>query len=200
MKKDLFANKSKSWDMNSKRVKNAQSIAEVIADNISLDRTMHIADIGAGTGLLSFFIAQKVKKITAIDNSESMLEVFKTKQDEFMCECDLMLSDISTIAFKDKYDGFISSMTIHHVQDTKKLLVDLYHALEDGGFIALADLESEDGSFHSDNEGVYHFGFDTQKLADLAKEIGFQDIQIYNAGNIKKPHNNFSIFCLIAYR
>lgn len=200
MKKDLFAHKSKSWDMNSKRVTNAKSIASVIAENISLKDDMHLADLGAGTGLLSFLLSQKVGKITALDNSKSMLEVFESKKDEFLCDIEIVESDISCEKLDMKFDGIVSSMTIHHVKDTKKLLQDLYEMLEDDGFIALADLKIEDGSFHSDNEGVFHFGFDTKELENIAKEVGFKDVKVYEAGKIDKPHMKFSVFCLVGYR
>jgi cyclopropane fatty-acyl-phospholipid synthase-like methyltransferase len=51
--KDLFANKSKSWDMSSMRVQNAKAIADLIIENTALKSTMDIMDFGAGTGLLS---------------------------------------------------------------------------------------------------------------------------------------------------
>ena len=37
-KVDHFANKSKTWDMNSKRVQNAKGIAELIVNNINNDK------------------------------------------------------------------------------------------------------------------------------------------------------------------
>ncbi len=66
---DHFAHKSKTWNMNSKRVNNAKSIVELIVKNIKLDKTMELMDLGAGTRLLSFFIAPFVNKIVAVDNS-----------------------------------------------------------------------------------------------------------------------------------
>ncbi len=56
LKKDLFEHKSKSWDGKSVRVKNAKEIAEAIIENIRLNKNMHLLDMGAGTGLLSFFL------------------------------------------------------------------------------------------------------------------------------------------------
>lgn len=200
MKKDLFAHKSKSWDMKSLRVKNAKSIASVIVENIDLKDDMHLADLGAGTGLLSFFLSQKVSKITALDNSKSMLEVFESKKDEFLCDIEIVEMDISCQKLDKKFDGIVSSMTIHHVKDTKKLLQNLHDMLEDGGFIALADLESEDGSFHSDNEGVFHFGFDTEELLKIAKEVGFKDLKVFESGKIDKPHMEFIVFCLVGFK
>ncbi len=197
---DLFAHKSKSWDMNSKRVKNAQRIAELIVKNIKLARQMEIMDFGAGTGLLSYFVAPFVKKIIAIDNSPSMLLEFENKCSEFACETEVIAKDLSTETLERRFDGIISSMTMHHLKDTLALFHKLYTMLEDGGFIALADLDSEDGSFHSDNTGVFHHGFDREALKVIAQEAGFKNISFDTTGTIAKPHRNFTVFLMTAVK
>ncbi len=70
--------------------------------------------------------------------------------------------------------------------------------LNSNGYIALADLEIEDGSFHSDNSGVYHFGFEFNNLANIAKEIGFKDIKIKSCNPIIKPNGEYRVSILIA--
>ncbi|RUM65020.1 MAG: class I SAM-dependent methyltransferase [Sulfurospirillum sp.] len=200
MKKDLFAHKSKSWDMNSKRVQNARAIAETIVQNIPLTPDIHLLDLGAGTGLLSYFLAQKVGSITALDNSPSMLEIFHEKRDAFQCDTDQIEADFMKHDFNTQYDGVVSSMTIHHIEDIPALFQKLHTILKPGGFIALADLEKEDGTFHSDNTGVFHYGFETDKLAETAKEAGFEDVAVHHAGTIKKPHREFGVFLLTGQR
>jgi len=198
MKEDLFAHKSKSWDMNSKRVQNAKGITELIVKNIKLDKTMEIMDFGAGTGLLSYFVAPYVKKITAVDNSPSMLLEFQNKCSEFVCETEVIEKDMSKESLDRKFDGIISSMTIHHLDDTIALFQKFYAMLHDGGFIAIADLDSEDGSFHSDNTGVHHHGFDREALQLIAEEAGFKDVKFDLASTINKLHRSFTVFLLTA--
>ena len=199
-REDLFTHKSKSWDMSSKRVKNAKGIAELIVNNIKLDKSMELMDFGAGTGLLSYFIAPFVDKIVAVDNSPSMLKEFHSKCDEFSCKTEVIEKDFSREILDRKFDGVISSMTIHHLEDTSALLSKLYDMLDDGGFIALADLDSEDGSFHSDNTGVFHYGFDRQLLAKYAQEAGFKDVNFSLASTISKPHAEFTVFLMTAIK
>ena len=196
--KDYFAHKSKSWDMNSRRVKNAQSISRLILKNISLSKDMIVMDLGAGTGLLSYFIAPYVKKIVALDTSPSMLEEFQAKSDEFEAQTETILSDIVKYDRENEYDLIVSSMTIHHIEDIKALFSKLYKLLKPNGYIAIADLDTEDGTFHSEDTGVFHHGFDRKILKDIAKNIGFKDIQIQTASIIQKPHRDFSVFLLTA--
>ena len=197
---DHFAHKSKSWDMSSMRVKNAQSIADLIVKNIDFHNSMEIMDLGAGTGLLSYFVAPHVAKIIAVDNSPSMLKEFKSKASEFDSEIEVIEADISKKEIDRKFDGIISSMTIHHVEETKALFSKLYKMLNENGFIAIADLDSEDGSFHSDNIGVFHYGFDRHLLAEYAQKAGFRDITFSLASTISKPHADFTVFLMTAVK
>lgn len=195
-KVDHFAHKSKSWDMNSIIVQNAKGIAELIVKNIKLNKSMELMDFGAGTGLLSYFVAPYVRKIVAVDNSPSMLLEFENKCDDFSCETEVIEKDLSSETLDRKFDGIISSMTIHHLEDIDALFSKLYTMLNDGGFIAIADLDSEDGSFHSDNTGVFHHGFNRETLEKQAKEAGFKDIGFELASTITKPHREFTVFLM----
>lgn len=199
-KDDLFAHKSRSWDMNSKRVQNAKGIADLIVNNIKLNKSMELMDFGAGTGLLSYFVAPYVSKIVAVDNSPSMLLEFENKCHEFACETEVIEKDLSMETLNRKFDGIISSMTIHHLEKTKALLLKLYGMLNDGGFMAIADLDSEDGSFHSDNTGVFHHGFNRLILENMSKEIGFKNIRFDLASTINKPHRTFTVFLMTAIK
>ena len=199
-KVDYFANKSKTWDMNSKRVQNAKGIAELIVNNIKLNKSMEIMDFGAGTGLLSYFVAPYVEKIVAVDSSPSMLLEFQNKCGQFSCHTELVEKDLSTDTLERKFDGIISSMTIHHLEDIPALFSKFYDMLDEHGFIAIADLDSEDGTFHSDNEGVFHYGFDRQKLAKYAQDAGFKDVTFSLANKISKPHAEFTVFLMTAIK
>ena len=196
--KDYFAHKSKSWDMNSRRVKNAQSIAGLILKNIPISKNMKLMDLGAGTGLLSFFIAPYVSKVVAVDNSPSMLAEFEAKSVDFESQTDTILTNIMKYDIKNEYDLIVSSMTIHHIEDIPALFAKLYELLKDGGYIAIADLDSEDGTFHSEDTGVCHHGFDRDWIVDVAKKAGFKDVKIETASVISKPHRDFEVFLLTA--
>jgi hypothetical protein len=77
-------------------------------------------------------------------------------------------------------------MTLHHVPDTAALFSQWYGLLVPGGLLCFADLESEDGSFHGDNTGVFHLGFDRSKLKALLKKAGFHDVHDTTAATMIK--------------
>jgi len=198
---DHFAHKSKTWDMNSRRVKNAQSIATLIKAKVPLQPAMRIMDFGAGTGLLSYFIAPEVESIVAVDSSPSMVEVFQEKSPSFACRTEVLLGDLMALDMDaESFDGIVSSMTLHHIKDIDLLFQKFYLLLRQGGFIALADLVQEDGTFHRDPQGVYHFGFDPEWLCEMAQKVGFERVEWQLASTIDKPHRSFDTFLLTAIK
>ncbi len=155
-------------------------------------------DFGSGTGLLLEKIAPFVEKITAVDISSSMNAQLRDKRDQLPCELDIQEIDLTKKTIDEKFDGIISSMTMHHIEDTETMLVKLYDMLNDNGYIAIADLDKEDGGFHSEDTGVFHFGFDRQEIVSAAKNAGFKKIKIKTASTIEKPQGMYTVFLLTA--
>jgi len=194
--KDFFENKSKTYNKDSKRVRNVQTIANGIIDKISYSKDMHIMDFGSGTGLLSIEIAPYVGKITGIDMSKSMNEELQANKDLVACDLEILELDLSKSDIDKKFHGIISSMTLHHVEDIVELFKKFHSMLNEGGTIALSDLYTEDGSFHSEYTGVFHFGFDEEFILKCAVEAGFKQLEIHEVSVAKKPHKDFPIFLL----
>jgi hypothetical protein len=67
------------------------------------------------------------------------------------------------------------------------LLKQFYSILLPSGQLAIADLEPDDGQFHSNNEGVFHFGFDRKELHRMFIDIGFRDVRHLTAAQVEKP-------------
>jgi cyclopropane fatty-acyl-phospholipid synthase-like methyltransferase len=196
IQKDFFENKSKTYSKDSKRVRNVQTIANGMIDKISYTKDMHIMDFGSGTGLLSIEIAPYVGKITGIDMSKSMNEELKANKDLVNCDLEILELDLSKSDIDKKFDGIISSMTLHHVEDIVELFKKFHDMLDVGGTIALSDLYTEDGTFHSEDTGVFHFGFDEDFILECAKKAGFRQLEIHQVSVAKKPNKDFPIFLL----
>jgi len=195
--KDHFAHKAKNWDEGTNRQSTPLAIAEAIEKKITLTPQMTVIDFGVGTGLLGFEIAKKVKKVYGVDMSPSMLEQLKKKNTPELSiepiEQDIVKEPLDLVV-----DGIVSSMTLHHVEDLEAFFQSIYKNVKKGGFIAIADLELEDGTFHSDNTGVYHYGFDTESLLKIVQKSGFYNALIQRVTTIKKPHKEYGVFLLTA--
>lgn len=197
---DHFAHKAGSYDGNPSRVDNVANIAGAIRNAITLDRSMHLMDFGSGTGLLLERIAPYVGKITAVDVSSSMNAQLLAKQAGLGCTLEIVEIDLETSELSGAFDGIISSMTMHHIRDTDAMFRKFHLLLKDGGFIALSDLDREDGSFHTEDTGVHHFGFDRSEFAKSAAAAGFRMIQTSSASVVHKPQGDFPVFLLTALR
>lgn len=196
---DHFKEKAHLWDSADVRVHGAKVIADAIEKKVELDKAMELIDFGVGTGLLGFHIAPKVKQIHGVDTSENMLKKLEEKNSPQLfikpyCQ------DILKEPLEQKFDGLISSMTLHHVEDLELFFTTIYNTLSKDAFIAIADLELEDGTFHSNNDGVYHFGFDQEELSQIVAKSGFTNITFETINTINKPHKDFGIFLLTAYK
>lgn len=74
--------------------------------------------------------------------------------------------------------------------------------LKPGGLLALADLDREDGSFHSPGtEGVFHHGFDRAALQSTLETAGFEDVRFATALEIEKEGKGpYTVFFVTARR
>ncbi len=192
-----FDKKAQNWDSGDIRVNGAKKIAQAIEKKVKLTPNMQVLDFGVGTGLLGFEIAKKVKQVYGVDTSAGMLEKLKEKNSDDLNIVPIQ-QDIVKEPLEQTFDGLVSSMTLHHVEDLEAFFQTIYKNIKEGGFIAIADLEEEDGTFHSDNEGVHHFGFEAEKLREIVAKSGFNDIFIENINTINKPHRDFGVFLLSA--
>jgi len=196
LSKDYFELKAESYDNDANRVSNVDNIANSILSSIPLNKNMHIMDFGSGTGLLLERVAPFVKKITAVDVSAAMTKQLSEKIKNLDCEVEILQLDLSKTKLDMKFDGIISSMTMHHIEDTQAMFNDFYTMLNDNGVIAISDLDTEDGSFHTDDTGVFHFGFERTAFQEKAISAGFKNVKIITASIDEKPHGKYPVFLL----
>jgi ubiquinone/menaquinone biosynthesis C-methylase UbiE len=196
--KDYYHKKAEHFGKSHGHTDNVTAIAEGILGTFSYDNaSTHVMDFGSGTGLLTQKIAPHVRKITTVDVSPAMNAQLKAKLEHFPCEVEMLECDLTCKEVDAVFDSIVSSMTIHHVEDVGALFEKFYRLLKNGGSIALADLETEDGSFHSDDDtGVFHLGFELETFKALAKQAGFEEVEISIVTIAKKSTREYPVFLL----
>jgi ubiquinone/menaquinone biosynthesis C-methylase UbiE len=184
-----FNKEAASWDEDPARLKLAADVAKAISKQIDLTSAMDVLDFGCGTGLLSLQLHAKVNSITGVDSSSGMLEVFKAKiASQHLANVKIRHVYADNLdALDGSYHLIVSSMTLHHVRETGPLLDQFYRLIAASGYLCLADLDLENGQFHGNNEGVFHFGFDRSALRRTLTDSGFTDIRDTAAAEIRKP-------------
>ena len=93
-------------------------------------------------------------------------------------------------------------MTLHHISDTKDILNKFYNLLEPSGYLLVADLAKEDGSFHTDGTTDVHKGFAQDELQKQVESAGFLSVAFSTVYEIKKIINGeektFPVFLMSA--
>jgi tRNA (cmo5U34)-methyltransferase len=198
-----FDEKAGSWD-NPERSKMAETIGSQMIQYLNLTADDIAADYGAGTGLITLKMAPRVKKVTAIDSSIGMISMLKEKIKSMKIDnVETLILDLEKHMFSGrKFDVIVSSMTLHHIQDTNALVKKFYDMLNDDGRIAIADLDEEDGTFHEDDQllGVKHHGFDRNRLKDIFESAGFKHERFETVYTIKRKHKDYPIFLMTAVK
>jgi 2-polyprenyl-3-methyl-5-hydroxy-6-metoxy-1,4-benzoquinol methylase len=183
-----FDKEADLWDENPWRVMLASRVADAMIGELHLSASMEALDFGCGTGLLTLKLQPLVQTITGVDNSQGMLGMLQKKiAAQALSNVHARFVDLENGGrIEGTYDLIVSSMTLHHVPDTAGLFGEWFGLLRPGGQLGFADLDKEDGSFHGDNTGVYHLGFDRNKLKQMLHEVGFCDIRATTATTVAK--------------
>jgi ubiquinone/menaquinone biosynthesis C-methylase UbiE len=198
-----FDKESASWDENPARVKLAHDVAYAILNQIVLTRGMDIMDFGCGTGLLTFQFLPFVRSVIGVDSSRGMLDIFNMKASKLKLNnvkaalIDLDMDD--TLA--GNYNLILSNMTLHHIKEIKPLFDQFYRITAPDGYLCIADLDLDNGQFHGDNAGVFHFGFDRDFLRGVFTRAGYKHVSDIDAAEVVKPDRDgemkrFTVFLI----
>ncbi len=200
-----FDSKARQWDENPLFQERGRKMADAIRQAVPLHPGMHALDYGCGTGLLSFPLKDELGAILLADSSRGMLDVLAEKivaqhvDNMVPVQLDLLADPLPT----RRFDLIYTAMTLHHIPDTDAILRIFHQLLNPGGYLCIADLEQEDGSFHGPEIDVHH-GFDHAELDRRTTAAGFGDIRFQTVFSIEKQQapgtRNYPVFLMSARR
>lgn len=137
-----------------------------------------VADLGAGEGTLSQLLAQRAKKVIAIDNSEKMVEFGKElAKENNLPNLEYRLGDIESPPIDDaSVDLVFFSQALHHAQKPERALSEAARILKPGGTIVVLDLLQH--QFEQARELYYDvwLGFSEVELATMLEQAGFTGV------------------------
>jgi ubiquinone/menaquinone biosynthesis C-methylase UbiE len=198
-----FDIKATGWDKNNVHLERAQVIADRLKEIIPVNPRMKAMEFGAGTGLLSFILKDLFASVTLIDNSAEMIRICNEKIAESKSyHLHSLKVDLETEDIDDRFDIIYSQMAFHHIGDINKMVNKFYNLLNNGGLLAVADLFSEDGSFHGGGfKG--HKGFDPEWLKSKMKDAGFKNVTYFKPFIQKRTEpdgsvKEYPVFLMIA--
>jgi ubiquinone/menaquinone biosynthesis C-methylase UbiE len=201
-----FDARAKDWDFDPMKVDRARAVADAIRAAVDIRPSMVALEYGCGTGLLSFFLQEEFASITLADTSKGMLEVLSDKIKAAKTahmrpvRLDLAVDPLPA----QKFDVTYSLMVLHHIPDPDLILRKFHQLLKPGGWLVVADLDEEDGSFHTDGSTDVHLGFARDDLQKRTEAAGFSQVRFSNAYEINKTiddeQRTFPVFLMTARR
>jgi|SRR5665647_747783 len=200
-----FDNVARTWDENPIHMERSLAIAKKMEEILPLRKDIKALEYGAGTGILSFLLAEKLGHITMMDSSAEMVKVMEEK---VLSRNATNLSPVFMNLEKERpyasYDLIFNQMVLHHIKDIRSIFDKFHQMLLPGGILAIADLYTEDGSFHGEGVDV-HLGFDPKQLKKELLSLGFKNVHFEECYTVKRDVSGenpklFPIFLLTASR
>jgi ubiquinone/menaquinone biosynthesis C-methylase UbiE len=200
-----FDARARDWDKNQRYIDRSEAVAKAMLQAIPFNKSMKALEYGSGTALLSFALKDEFEEIVLMDNSQEMTAVTAEKiADQNIKNMKPLFFDLEHQDYSGSFDIIYNQMVMHHVNDIDRMLTKFHSLLNPGGYLAIADLYAEDGSFHGEGFNG-HLGFDVDLLADRMRAIGFGDIQHSECYSIEKTDekgmvSRYPIFLILAYK
>lgn len=198
-----FDSRAKTWDDDPVKAERANVVAAALDRELPRRPSMRALEYGCGTGSLSFALRSRFARITLADVSDGMIKVAREKiaaAGETHMEA-VRLDLLTDPPPEQRFDVIYSLMTLHHIPDTEGILCRFHNVLARRGYLCIADLDSEDGSFHGEGFDGHH-GFDRDALAAMTRRAGFATVHFSTAYEMSKTVEGtprvFPVFLMVA--
>ncbi|MEE6280935.1 class I SAM-dependent methyltransferase [Georgenia sunbinii] len=201
MGSEHFDAKAADWDRDEQKVLRANEVAEAVAAAVPLEPHLRVLEYGAGTGLVTQALVGRVGPVTLADNSAGMRGVIEQKMAAGVLPGARVWDlDLETQPAPDeRFDLVVTSLVMHHIHALDLVLSRFAALLEPGGYLCIADLDSEDGSFHQHDFGG-HEGFDRAALAAQLSAAGFVGVSVEDCTELDRDGVTYSVFLAVGRR
>jgi ubiquinone/menaquinone biosynthesis C-methylase UbiE len=183
-RKEFFNKTADTWDDRVCTPTLSIFLAKLVPQ-FGLEQGQNILDVGTGTGILIPYLTRAVGpagSVTAIDYSENMIEICKTKHSHLK-NLSIKLGNIKDAALPpESFDAVICFGVFPHLEDKEKALQNINHTLKPGGKVIIAHaLSSEELKIHhnSASSTVMHDVLpEESEMKQLLEHTGFTEISI----------------------
>jgi ArsR family transcriptional regulator len=153
-----------------------KGIAEAL---LKLMPPMVIADLGAGEGTISQLMAQRAKKVIAIDNSEKMVEFgSELARTHGIANLEYRLGDLEDVPVRaGTVDLAFLSQALHHAVHPEKAVAEAWRILKPNGRIAVLDLNRHQFEEAREMYADLWLGFTELELEKYLKGAGFRNVE-----------------------
>ena len=156
--------------------KSWKSLAEVL---LRLMPPLVVADLGAGEGASALLLAQRAKKVIAVDSSARMIEVGREQaQRHGVKNIDYRLGDMEEIPIGDgEVELVFFSQSLHHALHPERALAEAARILVPGGRIMILDLVRHRFEEARELYADEWLGFGEAELESMLQNAGFVNVE-----------------------
>jgi|HubBroStandDraft_6_1064221.scaffolds.fasta_scaffold188187_2 ubiquinone/menaquinone biosynthesis C-methylase UbiE len=141
---------------------------------------MVIADLGAGEGTFSQLLAQRAKKVIAVDNSEKMVEYGAALACKHgVTNLEYRKGDIEDVPIRaGAVDLAFFSQALHHARHPQRAVGEAFRILKPGGRIVVLDLVRHNYEEARELYADLWLGFTEVEVGRFLRDAGFKNTEI----------------------
>ena len=175
--KNYFENVAQDWDeMRTGFFPTA--VREKAIAEMDIQQGIKVADVGAGTGFITEGLAHLPISITAVDESQKMLEVMAEKFKSHT-NINYLVSESESIQLADNSLQYaLANMFLHHVERPAVVIKELYRVLDSGGKLIITDLDKHDFEFLVKEQNDRWMGFERTAIIEWFTAAGFKEVKV----------------------
>ncbi len=153
-----------------------KSLAEAL---LRLLPPMTIADLGAGEGSFALLLAQRAKKVIAVDSSARMIDVGREQAARNGIQnIDFRLGDMEELPIgSSEVDLVFFSQSLHHALHPARALEEAWRILAPGGRVAILDLARHRFEEARELYADQWLGFSEADMETMLEKAGFTEVQ-----------------------
>jgi ubiquinone/menaquinone biosynthesis C-methylase UbiE len=172
-----------------------KSLAELL---LRLLPPLVIADLGAGEGTLALLLAQRARRVIAVDSSAKMVEYGGgLAERNGIANLEYRLGDLEELPIATcEVDLALLHQSLHHALHPQRALAEAWRVLRPGGRVALLDLLKHDFEAARELYADVWLGFSQVELIALLQQAGFTDIDISVVDRAAEPPNFETVMAL----
>ncbi|OOM76703.1 class I SAM-dependent methyltransferase [Clostridium sp. BL-8] len=180
--KEYFDEVASNWD-NMRNDFFSDEVRLVAYKTADVQERKVAADIGAGTGFITEGLINKNVKVIAVDQSEEMLNLLKTKFSNYKdLKCIQGVGEELPIE-DNSVDYVFANMFLHHVENPSLVIKEMQRILKSGGKLVITDLDKHNFEFLKTEQYDVWMGFDRNNIIKWFEDAGLKNVTVNCVGS-----------------